>query len=410
MIEIKGGLTAPLGFKASGVSCGIKKSKLDLALIFSQFPAVATGLFTTNKVKAAPVLLSQKNLGKGQTRLIVANSGNANACTGEQGFKNAQKMCEIAAKELNISSEEVLVASTGVIGKQLPIDKIEKGIQMAAQSLSSKGSYQAAEAILTTDKGIKEIALETNIPGQGGKKVRMGGIAKGAGMIAPNLATMLCFITTDACITPDALKEALQKAVNNSFNQISIDGDMSTNDTVIILANGKAANKQIKTWRKKPTLRVKDENFEEFCQNLNFLCLYLAKFMVKDGEGATKMFEVRVEGASFPKDARRIATSVANSNLVKTAIAGASPNWGRIMAALGSAHTKIKPEKIDVLINNILVVKNGQSAGEDLLKVRESLSSEKITILIKLNQGTCGTRFWGCDLTEEYIEINKKYV
>lgn len=410
MRQIEGGITAPRGFKAAGVHCGIKENRPDLALIYAQNRAIAFGMFTTNKVKAAPVILSQKKIRRGLARAIVANSGNANACTGKRGLEDAIKMCKIVAEELKIDPEQVLVASTGVIGEYLPMDKIEKGIKLAVQSLSSRGSHQAGEAILTTDKVVKEIALETDICGQGNKKVRIGGIAKGSGMISPNLATMLSFITTDACITYDALKEALQNSVNKSFNQISVDGDMSTNDTVIILASGKAGNEKIKTWRKKPTLRVKDENFRKFCESLDYLCSYLARSIVKDGEGASRIFEVKVEGAPFPQDARRIARAIATSNLVKTAIAGASPNWGRIMAALGSAHTKVKPEKVEVLINGSLVVKNGESAGASLSSLRESLSQDEVTIIIRLNQGKCGTSFWGCDLTEKYVKINKRYV
>jgi len=407
--EIKGGITAPEGFKASGVHCGLKRGDLDLALIYSDFPAVAWGMFTTNKVKAAPVKLSLKKIRTSCARAIVANSGNANACTGEKGLLDAVKMAEVAAQKLKISSDDVLVASTGIIGKPLPMDKIEEGIKKAAQSLSSHGGDLAAQAILTTDRTVKQMALETDVPGRGGKKVKIGGIAKGSGMISPNLATMLCFITTDACITKDALKEALQNAVNKSFNQISVDGDMSTNDTVIILANGKAGNKEIKTWRKKPTLRVKDENFQYFSQALDYLCIYLAKMIAKDGEGATKFVEVEVEGAPFPKDARRIARAVASSLLVKTAIAGASPNWGRIMAAIGSAKTKVKPEKIDIYLNELLVVKKGETANAKLTEIRETLAKESVKITVKLNQGNCKTQFWGCDLTEKYVKINKRY-
>jgi len=382
--EIEGGITAPCGFKA--------------------------GMFTINKVKAAPVVISQKKLRRGKARAIVANSGNANACTGKKGFENANRMCEVAARELGIDPQEVLVASTGVIGEQLPIEKIEEGIKAAAKNLSSQGSLNAAQAIITTDKKIKQIAVETEIPGQGKKKVKIGAIAKGSGMIAPNLATMLCFITTDACITLDALKEALRIAVDKSFNQISVDGDMSTNDTVIALANGKAGNKTIKTWKRKPTLRIKDENFEIFCKNLECVCTYLAKEIVRDGEGATKIFEVKVEGAPFPKDARRIARKIATSNLVKTALAGASPNWGRIMAALGSAHTKVKPEKVDIIIEDIQVVKNGEAAGAPLSELRKRLLKNEISIVVKLNQGNCNSTFWGCDLTEKYVKINKRYL
>lgn len=410
MKQMEGGITAPAGFQASGVHCGIKKNSPDFALVYSKFPAVAAGVFTTNKVKAAPVLLSQKKIRQKKARSIVANSGNANACTGQEGFYNAVRMCEITAEKLGINADEVLVSSTGVIGEQLPMDKVEKGINMAVDALSSRGSSQAAQAIFTTDKVVKEIALQMDIPGLGKKKVKIGGIAKGSGMIAPNLATMLCFITTDACITYDALKEALQRAVNKSFNRISVDGDMSTNDTVLILANGKAGNQRIKTWKRRPTLRIKDVNFEKFCEGLDYVCLHLAKSIVKDGEGATKIFEVKVEGAPFPQDARRIAKTVANSNLVKTAIAGSSPNWGRIMVALGCAHTKIKPEKTDIMINHTLVVKQGESAGASVKELREILSNPSVSIKIVLNQGDCQTSFWGCDLTEKYVKINKRYI
>jgi len=407
--EINGGITAPEGFKATGVRCGLKEKNLDLALIYSGSPAVAWGMFTTNKVKAAPVKISLKKIRAYRAQAIVANSGNANACTGKKGLLDASKMTEITAQELKISSDNVLVASTGIIGKPLSMDKIEEGIKRAVQSLSSHGGDLAAQAILTTDKVVKQIALETDIPGRGKKKVKIGGIAKGSGMISPNLATMLCFITTDACITKDALKEALQSAVNKSFNRISVDGDMSTNDTVIILANGKAGNKRIKTWRKKPTLRVKDENFQYFSEALDYLCIYLAKMIVKDAEGATKFVEIEVKGAPFPKDAFRIARAVASSLLVKTAIAGASPNWGRIMAAIGSVHTKINPEKADVYFNGLLVVRKGEAAGTESIKLREILSKESVKITVKLNQGNCRTWFWGCDLTEKYVKINKRY-
>lgn len=410
MKEIEGGVTAPLGFKASGVHCGLKENRPDLALVLSCVPAIAGGVFTTNRAKAAPVHVSQKKIRTGQARAIVANSGNANACTGKRGFEDAMAMCEFTAKELSVPVEDVLVASTGLIGEYLPMEKIKRGIQLATESLSFRGSIYAREAILTTDRMPKEIAVETDIPGKGKKKVRIGAIAKGAGMIAPNLATMLCFITTDACITQDALKEALQSAVNNSFNQISVDGDMSTNDTVIALANGQARNKKIKTWRRKPTLRIKDKNYTIFSQALTYVCTYLARLMVKDGEGANRIFEIKVEGAPSSRDARRIARSVGNSNLVKTAIAGASPNWGRVMAALGAAHTKIKPEKVDLFFEDILVAKNGEPAGASTKNLREKISGEEVKITIRLNQGNCEAQFWGSSLTEKYVKINKRYV
>lgn len=410
MKEIKGGITAPKGFKAAGVHCGIKKNKPDLALICSDVPGLAYAMFTSNKVKAAPVQVSMKNIRNRCAQAIVANSGNANTCNGERGIKDAQKMAKLAAQELKIREEDVLTASTGHIGEPLPISKIEEGIKQAKSVLSSKEGGQAAEAILTTDTFAKEISVETDISGRGKNKVKIGGIAKGTGMIAPNLATMLCFITTDACITEDALQEATRSAVNKSFNQISIDADMSTNDTVFILANGKAGNKRIKTWHKKKKLRVKDENFDYFCGALDFICLSLAKMLVRDGEGATKLIEVKVEGASFTKDARRIARAVASSSLVKTAIAGASPNPGRVMAALGAAHTRINPDRVDIYFNDLLTVKNGVGLDSIRPKLREVLKQDEIKIIIHLNQGNCQTTFWGCDLTEKYVKINKRYV
>ena len=419
MKEIQGGITAPQGFKAAGVHCGIKKNEPDLALIYSEIPAIAWGMFTTNKVKAAPVQVSIGKIRSRRAQAILANSGNANACTGEKGIQDAQKMARLAARELGIKEEIVLVASTGHIGKPLPMFQIETGIKQAKSLLSSEKGNEAAKAILTTDRSIKEIAVETDIPRRGKGKVKIGGIAKGAGMISPNLATMLCFITTDACITEDALEEAVRLAVNKSFNQISIDGDMSTNDTLYIMANGLARNKRIKTWRKKKKLRVKDENFDYFCQALDFVCISLAKLIVRDGEGATRFMEVKVEGASFSKDARRIARAVANSTLLKTAMAATHSNWGRVMAglgvgrvmaALGAAHTKIDPNKVDVYFDEILAVKGGVRVDSVEKKLREILKQDEVKITIQLNQGDCQTTFWGCDLTEEYVKINKRYV
>jgi len=410
MKETPGGITAPKGFKAAGVHCGIKKNKPDLAMIHSDVPAVAWAMFTSNKVKAAPVQVSMKKIRNHCAQAIIANSGNANTCNGERGVKDAQEMAQLAAQELGIKEDDILVASTGHIAEALPMLKIEEGIKQARLLISSKGGRQAAEAILTTDTFAKEISVETDIPGRGKNRVKIGGIAKGAGMISPNLATMLCFITTDACITEDALEEAIKSAVNKSFNQISIDGDMSTNDTVFIMANGQAGNKKIKTWHKKKKLRVKDENFDYFSQALDFICISLAKMLVRDGEGATKLIEVKVEGASFPKDARRIARAVASSSLVKTAIAGASPNPGRVMAALGAAHTRIKPDKVDVYFNDLLTVKNGVGIQSIRQKLREVLKQNEIKIIIHLNQGNHQTTFWGCDLTEKYVRINKRYV
>ena len=410
MKEIPGGITAPKGFKAAGVHCGIKKNKPDLALIYSDIPAVAWAMFTSNKVKAAPVQISIKKIRNRRAQAIVVNSGIANTCTGKRGIRDAQNMSKLAAQELGIGEEDVLIASTGHIGEPLPMCKIEEGIKQAKSLLSSKEGRQAAEAILTTDTFVKEISVETDISGRGKNKVKIAGIAKGAGMISPNLATMLCFITTDACISEDALEEAIKSAVNKSFNQISIDADMSTNDTVFIMSNGQAGNKRIKTWHKKKKLRVNDENFNYFSQALDFVCISMAKMIVRDGEGATKLIEVNVEGAPFPKDARRIGRAIASSSLVKTAIAGASPNWGRVMSALGAAHTKIDPDKVDIYFGSLLTVKDGVGIDSISPKLREVLKQNEIRITIHLNQGNHQTTFWGCDLTEKYVRINKRYV
>lgn len=410
MKEIPGGITAPKGFKAAGVHCGIKKNKPDLALIYSDIPAVAWAMFTSNKVKAAPVQISIKKIRNRRAQAIIVNSGIANTCTGKRGIRDAQNMSKLAAQELGIGEEDVLIASTGHIGEPLPMCKIEEGIKQARLLLSSRGGRQAAEAILTTDTFAKEISVETNISGRGKNKVKIAGIAKGAGMISPNLATMLCFITTDACISEDALEEAIKSAVNKSFNQISIDADMSTNDTVFIMSNGQAGNKRIKTWHKKKKLRVNDENFNYFSQALDFVCISMAKMIVRDGEGATKLIEVNVEGAPFPKDARRIGRAIASSSLVKTAVAGASPNWGRVMSALGAAHTKIDPDKVDIYFGSLLTVKDGVGIDSISPKLREVLKQNEIRITIHLNQGNHQTTFWGCDLTEKYVRINKRYV
>ncbi|MFQ6066320.1 MAG: bifunctional glutamate N-acetyltransferase/amino-acid acetyltransferase ArgJ [bacterium] len=410
MKQLKGGITAPKGFKAAGVHCGIKKNEPDLALIYSEAPAVGFGMFTSNKVKAAPVHYSLRKIRRHRAQAIIINSGNANACTGEKGLRDSEKMARLVAHRLGVKEALVLVASTGKIGEPLPMSRIETGIGQLVQSLSFKGGHQAAQAILTTDKITKEIAVETDIPARGKGKVVIGGMAKGAGMISPNLATMLCFITTDACITGDALEEATRSAVNKSFNQISVDGDMSTNDSLFVLANGLSRNERIKTWHKKKKIRVEDENFDHFFQALDFVCGSLAKLIVRDGEGATKFIEIKVKGAPFPKDARRVARAVANSMLVKTAIAGASPNWGRVMSVVGAAHAKVKPDRVDVYFDNFLVVKGGMGikAGEG--KLREILKQDEVKITIDLHQGKAKASFWGCDLTEKYVKINKRYV
>lgn len=401
--EIKNGVTAPFGFKATGVSCGIKKGKKkDLALIYSDANTLASGMFTTNKFKAAPVIVDLKHLHKSKTfRAIIANSGSANACTGNKGIKNAEEMASLTAKNLKVDKEQVFVASTGVIGKPLSMDKIKKGIPKAVETLSYKGSTSAAEAIMTTDTKLKEIAIDTSIKGRGKKTIKIGGIAKGSGMIEPNLATMLAFITTDACITKEALKQALNIAVNKSFNEVTIDGCESTNDSVIIMANGLARNERIK---------IKGAKFNAFTDALTYVCQELAKKMAQDGEGASKLIEVEVKGAWNDKDAHRAAKAIAGSALVKTAVYGADPNWGRILSALGSVKIKFKPGKISLKMQNISLVNKGKFVNFDKNKLAKSLKKAKVvTINVNLHHGDKQTKVWSCDFTEEYVKINAHY-
>ena len=393
------GVTYPRGFRAAGISCGIKKNnKKDLALIYSDFPAIAAGLFTTNKVKSASILIALKHLKKPNARAIFVISGNANACTGTRGIRDSQVIVQLLAKSLSLKKEETLLASTGRIGVFLPTTRIKKGIPNLVAHLS-ENSNSVAEAILTTDRRIKEASLATKIFGQGKREVRIGAMAKGAGMIAPNLATMLAFFTTDAVIEPTALREALSLAVRNSFDTITVDNDESTNDSAIILANGEAKNRKIKKG---------SEDFKKFSSALNKISLLLAKMIVSDGEGARKVIEVKVKGAWCQKDARRIAKTVAGSNLVKAAIAGSFPNWGRIMAAIGRARARIKPNLLDLYLEGILVFSKGEIQNYSEAKLRQNLSKKEIRIEINLYSGKSHSTAFGCDLTEEYVRINKE--
>jgi len=395
---ISGGITAPKGFKAAGVHCGIKRKKKDLAIIYSEVPAEASAVFTSNQVKAAPLLVDQNLLKEGDKfRAVVINSGNANACTGRKGIEDAKKMAVWTAKELGLLPAEVLVASTGKIGTFLPMDRIRQGIKNAVSSLDKNGSSDAAYAILTTDKVKKEIAVEIKIDGV---VVRIGGIAKGSGMIYPNMATMLSFITTDALIDRDALKIAFKTAVDKSFNLITVDGERSTNDMVVILANGMAGNKKI--YRNSSGCRI-------FQKALDYVCTELAKKIVRDGEGATKFIEVRVEGAANFEDAKKAAFSIANSNLVKTAMYGEDPNWGRIVSAIGNAPIKIDPEKIKVFFNGIQVVRKNMPVAGGREKVKKLLSQNNIEISVNLGIGKGDCTVWTSDLSPEYIRINSLY-
>jgi glutamate N-acetyltransferase/amino-acid N-acetyltransferase len=403
MKQIKGGITAPKGFKASGMHCGIKKSgKKDLALIYSETLANAAATFTSNKVKAAPILVSMEHIKSGKAQAIIANSGCANACTGSDGLEDAQIMAKAAASALNINSENVLVASTGSIGSRLPLKNILNGIRMLSKRMSLAGGVEAADAILTTDTRRKEIAVQFKA---GGKTITIGGIAKGAGMIAPNMsptgsgqATLFSFITTDADIHSSNLKNYLKESVDRSFNMTVVDRDTSTNDCVFILANGKARNK---------ALRGNDER--EFKQALDLVCIYLAKEIARDGEGATKLIEVRVAGAKSANDAKLIARSVAGSDLVKSAIFGEDPNFGRIMAALGYSGADVKQDHTSVYIGDTQVVNGGKAVFFDQKEAKKHLKGKEVLINIMLGQGTSIATAWGCDLTYDYVKINAKY-
>ncbi|MFW6006900.1 MAG: bifunctional glutamate N-acetyltransferase/amino-acid acetyltransferase ArgJ [Halanaerobiales bacterium] len=399
MKKIKGGVTVPEGFKSSGTTCGIKQSgKKDMALIYSEKLAEAAAVFTTNEVKAAPVLISRNKIKNGKARAIIVNSGNANACTGEKGLEDAKKMTELTAANLKISPEEVLVASTGKIGENLNMEKITKGIEQLSSCLE-KDDLDAAEAILTTDDNIKRIAYSFKLPNSD-EEIKIGGIAKGSGMIHPNMATMLGFITTDIKIENRLLNEALKKSVKESFNRISVDGDQSTNDSAFLLANGQAGNNKIKE---------KNEDYNEFLKVLKKVVIFLAKAIVADGEGTTKFITIKVKEAADEIQADKIARNIANSNLVKTALFGGDPNWGRILAAAGKARAGIDPEKMIVKVNETTLYKKGEPVEISEDRLSRLIKKDKILIEVLLGKGKTELEFWTGDLTYEYIEVNAEY-
>lgn len=390
------GITAAAGFSAAGAACGIKESgEPDLAVVSSERPAAAAGMFTSNQVKAAPVLLSQARLAGGRAQAVVINSGNANACTGEQGRLDAEQMAALTARELGIAEELVLVASTGVIGRALPMGAVKKGISEACAALAPSGGPDAARAIMTTDTRPKALALEMEMDG---KTVRLGGMAKGAAMICPSLATMICVITTDADIGARELDLALRWAVDRSFNCITVEGDMSTNDAVLALANG-SSGAQVR----------KEDDRRKFQRALDFVTARLAREIVSDGEGATKTIQVRVAGAREYEEARRIATSIANSPLVKTAIYGGDPNWGRVLAAAGAAGVEFDPEAADLSLGGVPMYGAGTPLPFDEARAHEVLQAREVTIHLDLNAGPQSATVWTCDLTEEYVRINAHY-
>jgi glutamate N-acetyltransferase/amino-acid N-acetyltransferase len=395
--EIPGGITAPQGFVAGSMHCGIKatnKSTPDIALILSQRKTAAAGTFTTNKVKAAPVRVSRANLASPDVRAIVANSGNANACTGVPGLQHAKRMCAATGKALGLKAKQVLVCSTGRIGVAMPIEKIEATLGETETCLDRNGSIAAARAIMTSDTYPKECAVEFTA---GGKTIRIGGIAKGAGMIDPNMATMLCFITTDAAIDKRTLQKALSVSVEQSFNRITIDGDMSTNDTVLALANGAAENKSLKYGTKE---------FKAFQSALDYVTRELAWMIVKDGEGVSKFVEVKVDGAASLADARKAAEAIANSTLVKCAWYGEDPNWGRIMDAIGYSGAKMREEVVDIYYDGVLLVKGGMLSKTPLEKVLPIAQQKRFMITVDLNIGRADYTVYTTDFTTDYVKLN----
>ncbi|MDQ3624108.1 MAG: bifunctional glutamate N-acetyltransferase/amino-acid acetyltransferase ArgJ [Verrucomicrobiota bacterium] len=396
--DIPGGVTAAQGFLAGSAYCGIKETNADrpdLALIYSPQPTVAAATFTTNRVKAAPVRVSTRNVRSPDVRAIVANAGNANACTGIGGLESAKRMARAAGNALALKENQVLVCSTGRIGVPLPIEKIETVIATMPAALSRDGSAAAAKAIMTSDSFPKEFAVAIEL--EDGTLVRIGGMAKGAGMIDPNMATMLCFVTTDAQIEKKLLQRALSVSVDQSFNRITIDGDMSTNDTVIMLANGLAGNKP---------LRSRSPEFKLFQYALDRVTCNLARMIVEDGEGATKFVEVHANGAASFSDARRAAEAVAKSNLVKCAWFGNDPNWGRIMDAIGYSGAKVREELVDVYYDGVLAVKGGVASKTPCAKLQEIVAHRKFTVTIDLHIGSGEYTVYTTDLSTEYVRLN----
>lgn len=391
-------ITSPKGFQAAGVSCGIKQSgKPDLGLLLCETQASAAGCFTKNKVFAAPVAVSRKHIASGYTRGLVVNSGNANACTGEQGTTDAMVMTKILAEKVNVSEQEILVASTGVIGQSMDMKKVQSGIADAFSKVESdeQSGMNFSEAILTTDITTKIAYREFEADGQ---KIKISGTAKGSGMISPNMATMLAFITTDAKLSPADLQKHLSRAVENSFNRITVDGEMSTNDSVFLLASGLVCDKPL------------DSDLQKvFGEHLLDLCRELALSIVKDGEGATKIFHVKVVHASSTARAERIARAVANSLLVKTAVHGGDPNWGRIISAAGASGVDFDHEHVTCSIGDEIIFKNGVGVEVDTEKLSRIMSEKDIVITLDLGEGEVTETIHSCDLSKEYIEINAFY-
>ena len=398
---IDGNLGAPRGFRAAAVAAGIKKAAgaLDLGMIFSDaFETTAAGVFTTNLVVAAPVILSRRHLKEshGRCRAVLVNSGNANACTGQAGLRVAEGTARAVAKALGIAPAQVLVASTGVIGVPLRLELIAKQLAALTKSLSVENTAAVTQAIMTTDTFPKMCVLRSELSG---KPVHLAGIAKGAGMIHPRMATMLSFLMTDVAVGPRTLQYMLRSAVEVSFNRITVDGDTSTNDTVLALASGESGAAVVPG----------DASRAWFLAGLTQLCQTLARMIVKDGEGAKKLVTVEVHGARRPADAERIARAIANSPLVKTAIAGSDPNWGRIIAAAGYSGAKFDPNRVDIRVNDFYLARKGLDARFDEAAAKRELEQKELTVRLDLHQGSASARIWTCDFTREYIDINASY-
>ena len=399
---ISGGVTAAKGFKAGGIHCGIRKNrtKRDLSLILSEKKAKAAAVYTTNLVKGAPLTVTKNNIADGFASAIICNSGNANTCNAN-GIEIAEETCKLLGYALGIDKSDVVVASTGVIGQPLDIEPIKNGIPDLIKSVNENGSQDAAEGIMTTDTKVKEVAVEFEI---GGKTCKIGGIAKGSGMIHPDMATMLVFITTDCNISSEMLKKALSTDIENTFNMVSVDGDTSTNDMVCVLANGMAENEEITS---------ETEDFKIFMKALNTVTVHLCRCIAGDGEGATKLLECNVSGAESEKIAKTVAKSVICSSLTKAAMFGADANWGRVLCAIGYSKAPVDVNKIDVSFKSakgeIPVCKNGAGIEFSEEKAKEILLEEEIEIIINLNSGNSTATAWGCDLTYEYVKINGDY-
>ncbi|MBT3346499.1 MAG: bifunctional glutamate N-acetyltransferase/amino-acid acetyltransferase ArgJ [Gemmatimonadetes bacterium] len=396
----QGSITTPAGFRAAGVVSGIKESGTkDLALIASDTPASAAAVYTRNRVQAAPIAIDRDHLTDGRAQAVILNSGNANACTGTQGEADARRMCEVTATTLGLSPRDVLVCSTGVIGVEMPMQVIEAGIGPLVEALSPEGGISCAEAMMTTDTVAKHIAVEVEI---GGRPVKVGGVAKGAAMISPNMATMLAVVGTDAGLPAAQLHELLFKAVGRSFNCVTVDGDMSTNDTVIAMANGAAGVGDLDT-------PLSADDAETLYAAMEFVCRHLARAMAADGEGASKLIHISVRGGRDEAEAKQVGLSVANSSLVKTAVFGNDPNWGRILCAMGYAGVDIEPSDVKVTLCGTTIYTDGAGAAYDAAELSSAMQADQITIDIDLAMGGATAEIFTCDLTYEYVRLNAEY-